>query len=94
MGIADELERLKHLHDSGELNDAEYEEAKAKLLASEGNESSGSGGGVLSSILGGDGDNSLAKAATTYINFRIVMGIIGFIGFIIVLLVIASGSHP
>ncbi len=32
MGLADDLERVAGLHRSGALNDAEYEQAKAKLL--------------------------------------------------------------
>ena len=33
-GTAEELERLKGLHDQGVLDDAEYAQAKAKVLAS------------------------------------------------------------
>ena len=32
MGLADDLERVAELHRSGALNDAEYEQAKARLL--------------------------------------------------------------
>ena len=90
MGIADELERLKQLHDTGELNDAEYADAKAKVLS----ESESSPRGVVSSILGGE-NSSLTNAATTYINFRIVMGIIGFIIFLVILLgAVLPSMHP
>ena len=92
MGIADEIEKLKQLHDSGELSDSEYAEAKAKLLASAPDDASErSGRGILPDLMGGD-DRSLGAAANRYVTFRIVMGVIGLIGFVIVLLMIL-GSH-
>ena len=36
MGIADEITKLKQLHDSGALSDQEYETAKARVLGGEG----------------------------------------------------------
>jgi hypothetical protein len=33
MGIADEITKLKQLHDSGALSAQEYETAKARVLA-------------------------------------------------------------
>lgn len=37
MDITDELERLSQLHKSGALNDAEYAQAKSKVLAQQNN---------------------------------------------------------
>lgn len=57
MNIADEIKRLHELHQSGALTDAEFEQAKAKLLASIG---SGQASSSESDAGGGSGvDNSL-----------------------------------
>lgn len=56
MNIADEIKRLHELHQSGALTDAEFAQAKAKLLASvgSGSSSSDSDNGGFSGV-----DNSL-----------------------------------
>ncbi|MBI3285950.1 MAG: PspC domain-containing protein [Burkholderiales bacterium] len=44
MNIADEIKRLHELHQAGALTDAEFAQAKAKLLAAVGEQSSSSSG--------------------------------------------------
>ncbi len=48
MNVADELEKLQRLHESGGISDEEFAKAKAKLLTSP--------GGGLDSLFGGGGD--------------------------------------
>ncbi|MGA2798793.1 MAG: SHOCT domain-containing protein [Thermoguttaceae bacterium] len=73
MNITDELERLDKLHKDGALSDEEFDQAKDKLL----NQHEGSLADEFK-------DNSLGEAANRYVTFQIVMGVIGFIIFLIV----------
>ncbi len=75
MNMTDELERLSKLHQDGALNDEEFARAKAKLLNPPAEESS-PGPRQFS-------ENSLGDAANRYVTFRIMMGVLGFIIFII-----------
>jgi hypothetical protein len=65
MNITDELERLSQLHRDGALDEAEFAQAKARLL----NEN----------ISGPPSDRSLGEAANRYVTFQIVMGVLGLI---------------
>ncbi|MES2126557.1 MAG: PspC domain-containing protein [Pseudomonadota bacterium] len=46
MNIAEEIKRLHELHQAGALTDAEFEAAKAKLIAGQGAGGSAAGGGA------------------------------------------------
>jgi hypothetical protein len=72
MNVTDELERLSQLHRDGALDDAEFAQAKARLL----NES----------ISKPPSDRSLGEAANRYVTFQIVMGVLAFIVALIVFL--------
>lgn len=87
MAIADELERLRELHDSGELSDEEY--ARAKDVAIRGASAPPASepddlvdDGLLSGVFGGD-QSSLGNAANRYVNFQITMAAIGLILFLV-----------
>ena len=87
VGISDELERLRALHDSGELSDTEYERAKdAAIRAASSGESAepeyGEDGGLIGGIFGG-GDDSIGGAANRYVNFQIVSAVFGLILFLV-----------
>jgi hypothetical protein len=84
MAIADELDKLAKLHDSGDLSDDEYAQAKdAALRAAGAQPQSGDGPGFIEDMFGG-GDNSLGTAANRYVSFQMVMGGIGLIVFLVV----------
>ena len=81
MNLTDELERLGKLHKDGVLTDDEFAQAKDKLLNQPEQ--------ATADFIGSDRqssteDNSLGNAANRYVSFQIVMGIIGFIIFLIV----------
>jgi hypothetical protein len=78
MAISDELERLRELHDGGELTDDEY--ARAKDAAIRGSEDRAES--LLDGMFGGD-QSSLGNAANRYVNFQIVMAGIGLILFLV-----------
>ena len=86
MNITDELERLGRLHKDGTLSDAEFAQAKSKLLTQP--EQS-----QLSQP-----DCSLGKAVNRYVSFHIVMAIIGVIIFLILLFAVVlphmASSQP
>jgi hypothetical protein len=87
MALADELERLRALHDGGELTDEEYARAKDAAIrgpapASVSDSDHRDDDGVLGGMFGGDG-NSLGGAANRYVNFQIVMAAIGLIVFLV-----------
>ena len=87
MGISDELEKLRTLHDNGELTDAEYERAKDAAIRAASPEEvvepeHHADDDLLKSIFGG-GDNSVGGAANRYVNFQIVSAVIGLILFLV-----------
>ena len=57
--IADEIKRLHELHEAGVLSDAEYEQAKARVLAGSGTAGATKGDGSLSGEI-----NSLRRSRT------------------------------
>jgi hypothetical protein len=73
MSMTDELERLSKLHREGSISDAEFERAKAKVLAEE----------EEPEEVRYPAEHSLGEAANRYVSFRIVMTIIGGIAFLI-----------
>ncbi|HUP82672.1 MAG TPA: SHOCT domain-containing protein [Candidatus Limnocylindria bacterium] len=87
MGISDELEKLRALHDSGELTDGEYERAKdAAIRGASADEAPArdhpEGASLLGGIFGGK-DTSVGGAANRYVNFQIVSAVIGLILFLV-----------
>jgi len=66
MALSDELRKLQELRDAGTLSDAEFVQAKSKLLTEP-------------SYPGRLGDGLIGQAANRWVNFRIVMAIIGLI---------------
>jgi hypothetical protein len=77
MNVTDELERLSQLRKDGALTNAEFAQAKNKLLNQQND-----------SEPGNTSDNSLGEAANRYVTFRMVMGVLGFILFLIVFLTV------
>jgi hypothetical protein len=76
MSLSNELQRLAELRASGALTEAEFQQAKAKLLEND----SGIGGGA------GDRqpNESLGRAANRYVTFQMVMAVIGILIFLFV----------
>jgi len=70
MSLADELEKLQVLREDGTLTDAEFAQAKAKLLA----ETSSTSSNVSST-----NQDLIGRAAMTWVSFRIVMSVVGLI---------------
>lgn len=66
MALSDELRKLQELRDSGSLTDAEFVQAKARLLTEP-------------SDVGRIGDGLIGQAANRWVTFRIVMAIVGLI---------------
>jgi phage shock protein C len=65
MSTADELEKLRALHERGALSDAEYERAKAQLLGS--------------ATAGGGSDSVLRRLARSRTD-RVISGVCGGLG--------------
>jgi Short C-terminal domain len=74
-GIGAELETLKKLHNQGVLSDAEFTDAKAKLLNMLGPENNT-----------GTGVNLLGKAANRWVDFNIVTYVVSAIGAVLFLI--------
>jgi len=72
VGLADELQRLKELHDDGSLSDEEFAAAKASLLEDQSTEQPAHDGRP-------EPGASLGDAAKKWVNFQIVMAVIGLI---------------
>jgi hypothetical protein len=81
MNITDELERLGRLHKDGTLSDEEFAQAKSRLLSQPADSEPR------------DLDSSLGQAANRYVSYRMVMGVIGAIIFIIFFLVMTSSMN-
>ena len=88
MGLVDELAKLDSLKKSGALSEAEFQQAKTKLLQSEGPverpaEEERFSEEILHSNRyresSDDDDQSLGKAANRYVSYQIVMGVIGLV---------------
>jgi len=67
MSLPDELRKLQELRDDGTLSDSEFAQAKAKLLND------------LPVRAPEPRDDKIGQAAETWVNFQIVMSIIGLI---------------
>lgn len=78
MSLVDELRKLSDLKASGALTEEEFEQAKSQLLRESTEDK-----GLLSEVEKHDG--SLGQAANRYVSYQIVMGVIGFIIFLIML---------
>lgn len=73
MELADEIRRLKELHDEGALTDDEFSQAKAALL-------DGVTGDSASTPWGqGRSDDGLGVAAKRWVNLQIVLVIVGLV---------------
>ena len=93
MAIADELEKLSKLHESGELTDEEYVKAKDAALRAAGRGSDSSDGPGLAEDLFGGNDESLGRAANRYVSFQIVSAVVGVIVFVLFLAVMCQGNN-
>ena len=89
MSLADDLQKLEQLRSSGSLSEAEFEQAKKRLLSDSSDEPR-----FLSDTqerrktfddVVADEDESLGRAANRYVSFQIVMSVIGLIVFLIFL---------
>ena len=76
--VAQELEKLAHLHETGALTDEEFARAKAAALDRKDDPAPA---GVR------DGP-SLGSAANRYVTFQIAMSIAGFIVFVLVFVLV------
>jgi len=85
MSLTDELSKLAALRQSGALTEAEFQQAKAKLL--EPTRDTGDAD-TLDSLrrLQNPRDNSLGEAANRYVSFKMIMSVISLL---IILLFIA-----
>lgn len=73
MELADEIRRLKELHDEGALTDDEFSQAKAALLEGVTGDSASTPRGQ------GRSDDGLGVAAKRWVNLQIVLVIAGFV---------------
>lgn len=86
MSLSDELQRLADLRSSGALTEAEFEQAKAKLLNPQAPPPSGG--------LDDRSDHSVGRAANRYVTFQMVMALIGILFFLFVFAPrMCSASH-
>jgi hypothetical protein len=92
MSLADELTKLDSLRKSGALSEAEFQEAKTKLLHEAPAEMPPEEEPFSERILHTDAyrelsrdddDQSLGRAANRYVSYQMVMGVIGLIVFLI-----------
>ena len=72
MSLPEELQKLADLYDDGVLTEQEFTEAKRQLLQP-----------APKTPVPLAPDPTLGKAAETYVSFQIVMGIVGFVIFLI-----------
>jgi hypothetical protein len=84
MNIADELQKLQQLDESGALNDEEFARAKEAVLNSTPPSRAGgsAGEGRVGNLFGGKNE-SLGDAANRYVSFQIVMAVVGLIVFLL-----------
>jgi hypothetical protein len=92
MNLSDEIEKLRQLHASGALTDAEFAQAKQAVLSGAAptparppaptRTETGEDDGFLESMLDG-GDRSVGGAANRYVSFQMVMAVFGLILFAI-----------
>ncbi len=76
--VAQELEKLARLHDSGALTDEEFARAKAAALSRTEDRPRTSE----------DRDTSLGNAANRYVTFQIGMTVVGIIVFVLVFVLV------
>ncbi|RYD61752.1 MAG: SHOCT domain-containing protein [Verrucomicrobiaceae bacterium] len=77
MSLSDELQRLADLKSSGALTQAEFEQAKAKLLQED--------AVPRRPKFDGSRDDSLGRAANRYVTFQFIMGMIALLFFLFVI---------
>jgi hypothetical protein len=89
MSIADELMKLQQLHESGVLSDEEFAKAKDAVLSGSpgAKPAGGEDEGLLGNLLRGKKE-TLGHAANRYVNFQMVMAVIGIILMLLFLFVI------
>jgi cytochrome c-type biogenesis protein CcmH/NrfG len=73
MSLTDELQRLAELKASGALTEAEFQQAKAKLLERN----------VMADQ--SEPDQSLGRAANRYVTFQMIMAVIAVLVFLFVI---------
>lgn len=88
MGIAEELEKLTQLHQSGALSDREYAEAKQAVLrgATTDKTTDSETSGLVRGLLG-DRKATLGEAANRYVSFQMVTGAISLVVFLLFLFI-------
>lgn len=79
MNIAQELEKLARLHESGALTDEEFAKAKDATLR---------GDGARADATAEERDASLGHAANRYVNFQIGMSLVGIVVFLLVFVLV------
>lgn len=84
MDIADELQKLQQLQESGALNGEEFARAKQAILnGTPPARASSSEGDALGGGMFGGRKVTLGDAANRYVSFQIVMAVIGLIVFLL-----------
>jgi hypothetical protein len=99
MSLADELNKLAALRQSGALTDEEFQQAKEKLLSSPSPviepEYRRSPTGLPPIFDQGSGsDESLGKAANRYVTLQMVMAVIGIVIFLLFFAPMACRHSP
>jgi cytochrome c-type biogenesis protein CcmH/NrfG len=77
MSLTDELQRLAELRASGALTEAEFEQAKAKLLSPQAPPPNRQPDDRL--------ENSVGRAANRYVTFQMVMAVVAMLVFLFVI---------
>ena len=85
MGIADDLEKLERLHESGALSDREFDDAKQHVLNSYDAYDSPDPDDPADF---GDDDDSIGVAANRYVTYQIIAGVVGLVVFLILLVTV------
>jgi hypothetical protein len=84
MSLADEIEQLAKLKAGGTLTEAEFQQAKTKLLARQ--------NPVLLHANRDISENSLGRAANRYVSFQIISWVIGILIFLILVITLLNHS--
>ncbi len=91
MSLTDDLQRLAELRSSGVLTEAEFKQAKAKLLE---DDAPARPAPRAHHPDEDTHDQSLGRAANRYVSFQMVMTVVGILIFLLVLAPRMCGGHP
>lgn len=83
MGLADELTKLQKLKEDGVLSEDEFQQAKRKLLSADslGEVTPEERPNEFLDLV--EKDSSIGGAANRYVTYRVIMGVLGLIVFLI-----------